>query len=306
MGLEWPAISNVGGNVSEEAQARVRPLLDSLADSVRAEATRRGFPPAMVSPLFRPWNLIVVLDAEKVAVYFTQLQGGVALMRWLDRSGEILPLAPQQVAAELGAPVVFSASFPRTALDDSKQADAAIAALVDGHLSEIDRAMSIGRVGDLAGLQHLEPGLREFLADHPDYERNVFIMMRFLNTDQMRAIHRAIVEALARRGYSGIRADDRDYSGELWTNIELCMIGCKLGIAVFEDVEQRDFNPNVSLELGYMLGRQKRCLILKERRLPNLPADVIHRLYRPFDIFKIGESIDAEVGHWLDVDLAAT
>lgn len=31
---------------------------------------------------------------------------------------------------------------------------------------------------------------------------------------------------------------------------------------MFEDVEQRDFNPNVSLELGYLMGRGeiKRCI----------------------------------------------
>jgi hypothetical protein len=245
----------------------------------------------------------VVLDAEKLAVYFAQLQGGVALMRWLDRSSEILPLSPRGIQAELGMPVVFAAAFPLAALDDQGQADAAIEGVLAEHLEEIDREMSIGRVGDLTGLQHLEPGIRQLLDDHPDYDRNVFIMMRFLETEQMLGIRDAIVQSLEQRGYTGIRADDRDYTGELWTNIEVCMACCRLGVAVFEDVEERDFNPNVSLELGYMLGRGKRCLILKERRLPNLPADVIHRLYKPFDIFKIEETIDAQVGQWVDVDL---
>jgi hypothetical protein len=295
---------NVTGELTDEAQAQVHGLLDSLADGVLAGLQKRGVAPPM-SPLFRPWNLVVVLDEEKVAIYFTQLQGGVADVRWLDRSGEIVPFAPGQVAAQMGAPVVVAGSCPRHALDDPQQADAAVAGMVDEHLGQLDRAMSIGRVGDLNGLQHLEPGLREFLKDHPNYDRNVFIMMRFLETDQMQAIHREIGEALGRRGYVGIRADDRDYTGELWTNIEVCMVGCRLGVAVFEDIEERDFNPNVSLELGYMLGRRKRCLILKERRLPELPADVIHRLYKPFDIFKIPETVEAEVGRWCDVDLGA-
>lgn len=249
----------------------------------------------------------MLVDAEKTMAFFTQLQGGVALIRWLAHDAEILPFDPlqAQVAAELGSAVVFSASFPLPALVDTARAEETVDAIVTGHLSEVERAMAIGRVGSLAGLQHLEPGLRVFLDDHPDYERNVFIMMRFLDTEQMEAIHAAIVQSLAQRGYVGIRADDRDFTGELWINVEVCMIGCRLGIAVFEDIEQRDFNPNVSLELGYMLGRQKRCLILKERRLPSLPADVVHRLYKPFDIFDIASTIEAQVGRWVDVDLGA-
>jgi len=81
------------------------------------------------------------------------------------------------------------------------------------------------------------------------------------------------------------------------------MTCCRYGIAVFEDIERRDFNPNVSLELGYMLGRRKRSLILKERRLPNLPADVVHRLYKPFDMFAISDTVSREVNRWIEVDL---
>ena len=130
-------------------------------------------------------------------------------------------------------------------------------------------------------------------------------MMRFIDSPPMNRIHHAIRQALEERGFDPIRADDRDYTGELWTNIEVCMIGSRLGIAVFEDIEERQFNPNVSLELGYMLGRARRCLILKEERLPSLPADVIHRLYKTFDMFNIEESVRAEVLRWIDIDLGA-
>jgi hypothetical protein len=83
----------------------------------------------------------------------------------------------------------------------------------------------------------------------------------------------------------------------------VCALGCTRGIAVFEDIDERDFNPNVSLELGYMLGRSKRCLLLKEQRLPVLPADVIHRLHKPFDVFSISDTIRTLILRWIDVDL---
>lgn len=74
-------------------------------------------------------------------------------------------------------------------------------------------------------------------------------------------------------------------------------------VSVFEDIDHRDFNPNVSLELGYMLGKHKRCLILKERRLQQLPTDVVNRLYKPFDAFDIEGSIGSQVLEWIDNDL---
>lgn len=149
----------------------------------------------------------------------------------------------------------------------------------------------------------MEPRLREFLNDHPDPDRNVFVIMRFLDSAQLEEAYAAIKSTLADRGFHAVRADDRDYTGELWSNVEVHLTGCKYGIAVFEDIDRRDFNPNVALELGYMIGRNKRCLILKEQRLPVLPADVIHRLYKPFDMFNVTASVSREVARWIDVDL---
>jgi hypothetical protein len=209
------------------------------------------------------------------------------------------------IQAQLGFAISSWVSFPRTTIDGGDSAEA-IEAAAQQHLSQVERASRLGRLGDLSGLNHLEPYLRTFLDDHPDPARNVFVMMRFRESEQLAEIHETIRASLTARGLQAVRADDRDYTGELWTNIEVYMTCCKLGIAVFEDIEDRDFNPNVSLELGYMLGRRRRCLILKERRLPELPTDVAHRLYKPFDMFNIAESVRAQVLRWVDVDLGLT
>ena len=191
----------------------------------------------------------------------------------------------------------------RSPLPDAADRDPVIHGAAVAHVAEVERAARLGRLGDLTGVAHLEAHLREFLNDHPNPDRNVFVMMRFLRSDQLDEVHQAIRDTLAPRGFEAVRADDRDYTGELWSNIEVYMTCSRYGIAVFEDIEQRDFNPNVSLELGYMLGKQKRCLILKEERLPDLPADVVHRLYKPFNMFDITASVVREVGRWVDVDL---
>lgn len=128
-------------------------------------------------------------------------------------------------------------------------------------------------------------------------------MIRFSDTPQMQQIHQGTVEGLEEHGMSAVRADDRDYTGELWSNIEVYLTGCQYGIAVFEDINQSDYNSNVSLELGYLMGLGKRTLLLKEKRLPELPTDVVHRLYKEFDGYDIENSIKREIGEWTTKDL---
>ncbi len=303
MPLPWPGIANVAGDLAEDVQGEIQKLLDRWGDRVLELLSAYGLPPP-ASPIYRPWNLVIALDAEKVIAVFSTLQGGVALMRWLDLTSQIV--TPEALASEvqvqLGLPVASLVTLPRAALEGI-QTDISVEAAAQKHISEVERASRLARLGDLTGLAHLEPFLRAFLEDHPDPAGNVFLMMRFLDTPQMNDIHDAIRRSLSARNLHAIRADDRDYTGELWTNIEVCMTGCQRGIAVFEDIEQREFNPNVSLELGYMLGKRRRCLILKERRLPELPTDVVHRLYKPFDMFNIDETVRAQVLRWIDVDL---
>lgn len=118
-----------------------------------------------------------------------------------------------------------------------------------------------------------------FNRDHLLYHRNVFVMMRFADTPQNKQIFTAIEDSLRYYGFDALRADDKQYADDLWNNVRLYMEGCQYGLAVFDQIDTRDFNPNVSLELGYMLGQGKKCLILKEKRIPILPVDLAGRLY---------------------------
>ena len=303
MPLAWPGTSSSGGDLADTWQSAIRTLLDQWADGVLAGLRTLGLPPH-ASPVFRPWNLYVAVDKDNVVAAFTPRQGDIASMRWLDLSSQSIdPLdMARDIQARLGAPVHALVVLPRTAIDGANE-DASVVAEAARHVAEVERANRLGRLGDLTGLAHLEPFLRTFLADHPAPERNVFIMMRFIGTQQLNEIYHTIKATLSESGFDGIRADERDYTGELWSNVETQMVGCHFGIAVFEDIEKRDFNPNVSLELGYMLGRRRRCLILKEQRLPDLPADVMHRLYKPFDVFNIAATVRSQVLRWIQVDL---
>jgi hypothetical protein len=158
------------------------------------------------------------------------------------------------------------------------------------------------RVALPAGFHHLADYYAHFLADHPDPSNNVFLIMRFRDTDQHRRIHAAIRDQLNIYGLHVLRADDKDYTQELWTNICLYMLGSNFGIAVFEEIEERESNPNIALELGFMLASNKRCLILKEQHMPKMPSDIIGRLYKPFDVYQIEDSIRQAVSKWI-IDL---
>lgn len=300
MGLDWPGAFAGGNQLPEPEQQAAKAVVDDFGEALKAELASRGLP-SHASPFFRPFSFMAVRDSTQIMIGISPTSAMPQIL-WLDRPGENYHLSAMVnlLRDRQGWPVAAVASLP---LPTSALLGVAVQRAAAEHAQEVETMTTLGKLGDISHVRHLEKDLRRFLEDHPDPDRNVFVMMRFANTVQMNQIYQSIKDALAEVGMTAVRADDRDYTGELWSNIEVYLTGCAYGIAVFEDVEQRDFNPNVSLELGYLMGRGKRTLLLKERRLPRVPSDVVHRLYKEFDIFDIDASIKREVGRWISVDL---
>lgn len=300
MGLNWPGAYSGNEDIPETERASLREVMDQFGDALRAELAALELPPH-ASPFFRPFSLIAVRDRTQILVGISPA-AGLPQILWLDQPTQTH--APSALVDFMrdkqGWPVAAVVSLP---LPSSPQRGIAVQRAATIHAQEMESMNTLGKLGDISHVRHLENDLRGFLEDHPDPDRNVFVMMRFANTPQMNQIYQSIKNGLAEVGMRAVRADDRDYTGDLWSNIEVYLTGCKYGIAVFEDIEQRDFNPNVSLELGYLMGRGKRTLLLKEKRLPKVPSDVVHRLYKEFDIFDIDTSIKREIGRWIRVDL---
>ena len=147
---------------------------------------------------------------------------------------------------------------------------------------------------------HFRIFLPSFLADHPNYDKNVFLMMRFRKGAQYQQIHTLLRDMFTSRGFHILRADDKDYTGDLWSNVCVYMLGCKYGVSVFEEIDERDLNPNVAIELGFMFGLGKRCLILKDQRMPKMPADIIGKLYKQFDTYDMEATIASAVVSWFN------
>ena len=96
-----------------------------------------------------------------------------------------------------------------------------------------------------------------------------------------------------------MRADMKSYDDNLWTNIVTYMRGCGFGIAVLERPSDEDFNPNVSLEIGYMLALGKQVCLLKDQTIKQLPTDLVGRLYQNFDAQNPETTIPSVLNKWL-------
>ncbi|SRR6266446_3846315 len=145
----------------------------------------------------------------------------------------------------------------------------------------------------------LAESLKKFKEDHPDKSKSAFVMMRFGKTKAHTAILETLRKTLGKHGITALRADDKDYHDDLFWNILTFMHGCGFGVAVLERIEQEHFNPNISLEIGYMLALGKPILLLKDKTLQALNTDLIGRLYKTFDPQAIQETIAPEVERWL-------
>jgi len=145
----------------------------------------------------------------------------------------------------------------------------------------------------------LKPFLEKFRAEHQKPGKCGFLVMRFDSTRLHEDILVAIKSTCANYGIEALRADDRTYSEDLLPNVRTYMHGCGFGIAVYERLVADDFNPNVSLEVGYMMALGKPVLLLKDKTLRSLQTDLVGRLYETFDSQSPNETIPPVLEKWL-------
>lgn len=150
----------------------------------------------------------------------------------------------------------------------------------------------------------IRSSLIRFFNDFPNYMNNCFLIMSFENSKFHTEITQLLEKHLHKYQINLIRADYKNYSDELWRNIQTYLHGCRYAFAVFERISTEQFNPNVSLEVGYVLSMQKKICLLKERTLPKLPTDIVGRLYYEFDIQNMNQSIERAIDKWAnDIEL---
>lgn len=161
--------------------------------------------------------------------------------------------------------------------------------------------ISIGRKSSIdIAPSRLKVSVLTFLNDHPDYQKNCFLIMPFSKTPFHQEVHDKLKRIFYEKGLNLFRADDKQYSDDVLSNIETYIYGCKFAVAVHDRVLKDDSNANVALEVGYFLGLKKQVLLLKEKTVKALPSDLQGKLYVEFDGFNIGPSLQETVTKWLE------
>jgi hypothetical protein len=145
----------------------------------------------------------------------------------------------------------------------------------------------------------LIPFVECFCKDHPVTRRCAFIMMRFDKTPLHERIVKTIKETCLRYEIEALRADDKWYADDLLPNVRTYMHGCEFGIAIFERLTEQNFNPNVSLEVGYMMALRKPICYLKDSTLASLQSDLAGNLYIEFDTQRPEETVPPVLEKWL-------
>ena len=69
---------------------------------------------------------------------------------------------------------------------------------------------------------------------------------------------------------------------------------------MFERIESEEPNANVGLEVGYLMALNKPVLLLNDRTLPQLHADLAGRLYKTFDPHDAEGTIPGQLSKWFE------
>ncbi|MCD7963046.1 MAG: hypothetical protein LUF90_05755 [Rikenellaceae bacterium] len=135
--------------------------------------------------------------------------------------------------------------------------------------------------------------------DH-EGKKIAFMIMRFGSLPIYNKTVDILRACLAKRGIVLLRADDREYTDDLYYNIIAHLHACDFAIALFENYEGVSVNANVSFEVGYMYGIRKDVCLLKDRSLPRLHTDIIGKIYKEYDSYQIDETLPSAFNKWLD------
>ena len=74
---------------------------------------------------------------------------------------------------------------------------------------------------------------------------------------------------------------------------------CNVAVAVFNKIGKDKYNPNVALEVGYILAKGGKICLLKDKKLPKLPSDLISKMYKEYDSDDIEGTLPKQLELWI-------
>lgn len=153
-------------------------------------------------------------------------------------------------------------------------------------------------LGPMAG----NPGLTQLLG-RSAFDRNVMLITRFPKSknDPFGPLIKKLRGAVAEHGLELQVASDSASEETLWANVVTYMWASKYAIVLMDKAGDA-FNSNVLIEVGGMLMTGRKCAILKDSSIREMPSDIAGHIYRSTDLGDHGASV-AEIHKWLRDDL---
>jgi len=293
-------MANVGGDLSEKEQKSANEIVKSFGEKVRKYALVLQVPASLLK-VQQCTFLFVAKDTANLHFVFADAPGQNSLnYRNLSSNGRLeLQSLVHQIRIEVGE-VAWAFSCPlNVSLPELEDYIQTIVQQYVNSVLQSQQKPSKNISSEAVSMPEIASGLEKFRADYPIEQKTAFIIMQFGNTKPHLAIVACIKDTLKNRGITGLRADDKEYMDDLFPNIKTYMHACDFGVAVYDRITEDYFNPNVSLEVGYMLGMGKNVLLLKDQTLKALQTDLTGKLYKAFDTTDIDNSLPKQIDKWL-------
>lgn len=293
-------MASIGGDLPEAEQKEINEVIKNFGEKVKKYAISLQAPASLLK-VQQCTFLFIGKDISHYHVVFADAPGGTSInYRDLTKHGRLeLQSIVHQMRIEVGD-VAWAFSFPLNL--PPSELDNYIQSIVVQYVNTV--LQSQHKPGkkiseEAVSTPEIASGIEKFKTDYPTGSKTAFIIMQFGGTKLHGNIVACIKDTLTKYNITALRADDKQYMDDLFPNVKVYMHACDFGIAVFDRITEDDFNPNVSLEVGYMLGMGKNVLLLKDKTLIFLPTDLTGKLYKEFDTTEIESTMPQQIEKWL-------
>lgn len=293
-------MASTGGDLPESEQKEVNAIVKSFGEKIKKYAMSLQVPASLLS-VQQSTYLFIGKDTSSYHLVFANAPGGTSInYRDLTSHGRIdLQSLVHQVRIEVGDvswAFSYPLNIPASELDDYIQNN--VIQYVNTVLQAQKKPEKV--ISEQAiSVPEIASGLEKFQQDYPTGKKTAFIVMQFGTTNLHSEIVDCIKKTLEKHNITALRADDKEYMDDLFPNVKVYMHACDFGIAVFDRITEDDFNPNVTLEVGYMLGLGKNVLLLKDKTLKSLSTDLTGKLYKQFDTTDVLKTMPDQIEKWL-------
>jgi len=298
--LSTGGMASIGGDLPESERKEINDVVKVFGEKIRKYAISLQVPASILS-VQQCSYLFIGKDESSYHLVFAIGPGGTSInYRDLSGHGRVeLQSIVHQVRIEVGD-VAWAFSYPRNI--PASDSDQYIQSIVTQYVNTLLQAQKKPEkvISEQAiSSPEIASGIEKFKQDHPTGNKTAFIIMQFGSTKLHESIVSCIKTSLEKHNITALRADDKEYMDDLFPNVKVYMHACDFGVAVFDRITEDDFNPNVTLEVGYMLGLGKNVLLLKDKTLKSLSTDLTGRLYKQFDTSEVLKTMPKQIDAWL-------